>query len=138
MSDEARFVSGVIILTIPTIQFGGVFLLSLFSKSMKGVTDNPARMRLYVAGHAHAGVIVILALIFQPLVDQTTMASGLQWLVRLGTPAAAVMMSAGFFTAMPAGATKPGVMKNLILAGAGLLAVCVLVLGVGLVTANQT
>lgn len=45
MSPEAKWVSGLILITIPTIQFGGVFLLSLFSRSMTSVSDNPARIR---------------------------------------------------------------------------------------------
>jgi hypothetical protein len=136
MSPEARTVSGLIIITIPTIQFGGAFLLSLYSHAVPGVTDSPIRLRFFTAGHAHAGVIVMLALIFQPLVDVTTMAPALQWLVRLGTPLAAILMSAGFFAAVPAGGTKPGAGRYIIVAGAILLALSVLILGIGLITAG--
>jgi hypothetical protein len=134
MSDQARFVSGIILLTLPTIQFGGVFLLSLFTQKLAGITDNPARMKLFVAGHAHAGVIVILSLILQPLVDQTTMATALQWFVRLGAPLSAILMSAGFFFAMDSKG-QMGIFRNLIYLGGLLLAASVLILGVGLVTA---
>lgn len=134
MSNEARFVSGIILITVPTIQFGGVFLLSLFTRKMAGVSDNPARHRLFVAGHAHAGVIVILSLILQPLVDQTTMATALQWFVRLAAPLSAILISAGFFFAMDSKG-QMGIFRNLIHVGALLLAASVLILGVGLVTA---
>jgi hypothetical protein len=41
---------------------------------------------LWRAVHAHAGVYVILALIFQPLVDQTAFLNAIKWLARLGVP----------------------------------------------------
>jgi hypothetical protein len=137
MSDQARFVSGIILITIPTIQFGGLFLLSLFTRKLAGVTDNPARMRLYIAGHAHAGVLVILSLVMQPLVDQTSLEPALHWIARFGAPSAAILMPAGFFLGMNADG-KFNVLRNLIYLGGLLLAASVLILGVGLVTALPT
>ncbi len=137
MSEEARITSGWILITIPTIQFGGVFLLSLFTRNMAGVTDNPKRHRLFVAGHAHAGVIVILSLILQPLVDQTTLAPALQWFIRSGAPFSAILISAGMFLGMNADGTW-NVLRNLIYLGALILAAAVLLLGIGLLTASPT
>jgi hypothetical protein len=134
MSNEAKLMSGLILILVPTIQFGGTFLLSLFTTQLAGVTDNPARHRMFVAGHAHAGVLVLLALIMQPLVDQTNLAPGLAWAVRIGAAIAPMLISAGFFFAMsPSGEMGP--LRNLIYAGALVLAASVLVLGVGLVLA---
>lgn len=76
----------------------------------------------------------MLGLIVQPLVDQTSMNTALQWLVRFGVPLSAILLSAGFFLAIPAGAKHPGRMRNLIYAGAILLAISALTLGLGLLT----
>ena len=47
---------------------------------------------LWRAVHAHAGVYVILALIFQPLVDQTAFLNAVKWLARLGAPIASLVV----------------------------------------------
>ena len=62
---------------------------------------------------------------------------GLAWFIRLGVPAAAILMPLGFFLSVPSpSAVKPNGMIRLVYAGAVLLAVLVLTLGVGLVRAG--
>jgi hypothetical protein len=69
MTREARLMSGTILITVPTIQYGGYFLLiSLMNKS-GGYMENPLRQNFFRAGHAHAGVIAILSLVCQILSD---------------------------------------------------------------------
>ena len=59
------------------------------------------------------------------------------WLVRIGTPLAGILISAGFFfSVMAPTATEPGRAIGLIYAGAVLLAVSVVSLGVGLLRAR--
>ena len=55
------------------------------------------RQNFFRAGHAHAGVIVILSLVCQILADSAFLSSPLVWLVRIGVPLAAILISAGFF-----------------------------------------
>ena len=62
MTREARLLSGIILITIPTIQYGGYFLLTSLIDKGSGYMDNPLRQNFFRAGHAHAGVIVILSL----------------------------------------------------------------------------
>ncbi len=108
MTREARLMSGIILITIPTIQYGGYFLLtSLMSKS-SGYMENPLRQNFFRAGHAHAGVIVILSLVCQILTDSVVLPSPLVSLVRIGVPLSAILISAGFFFSMlPPAATEP-------------------------------
>src|SRR5690606_41786322 len=83
LSDQARFMIGVLIITIPTIEFGGYFLLSqLGSKS--SVIRSDLQGSYYRAMHAHAGGLVILAIIGQMLIDVVGFAPTLMWLVRTG------------------------------------------------------
>jgi hypothetical protein len=94
---------------------------------------NALRQNFFRAGHAHAGVITLLSLIAQPLVDAARLSSALRWLVRIGVPLAGILISAGFFFSVAAPtATQPNQAVALIYLGAALLAVSVLTLGVGL------
>ena len=134
MTREAKMFSGIILIAVPTIQYGGYFLLtSLMDKSSRYM-DNPLRQNFFRAGHAHAGVIVILSLICQWLADSALLPASLLWAVRIAVPLAAILISAGFFLSMlPPTATQPGPAVGLIYVGMVSLAVGVLLLGVGLV-----
>ena len=133
MTREARMMSGIILITLPTIQYGGYFLLtSLMSKS-SGYMENPLRQNFFRAGHAHAGVIVILSLVCQILADAAVLPAPMLWFVRIGVPLAAILISAGFFfSVLPPTATQASGAVVLIYVGAAILALGVVTLGVGL------
>lgn len=134
MTREARIMSGLILITVPTIQYGGYFLLTSLMNKSSGYMDNPLRQNFFRAGHAHAGVIVILSLICQVLADGAALPTPLVWLVRIGVPLAAILISSGFFfSVLPMDATQAGGAVSLIYAGALVLAVAVVTLGIGLV-----
>ena len=89
MTREARMMSGIILITVPTIQYGGYFLLTSMMTKGSGYMDNPLRQNFFRAGHAHAGVIVILSLVCQMLADAAALPSPVLWFVRIGVPLAA-------------------------------------------------
>jgi Ni,Fe-hydrogenase I cytochrome b subunit len=133
MSRATRVMAGLILISIPTIAFGGYFLLSSLIDKSSGYAANALRQDFFRAGHAHAGVITLLSLIGQMLVDAAALSPALQWLARLGIPLSGIMLSAGFFTSMlPPTATTPGPAVALIYVGAALLVLSVVTLGVGL------
>ncbi len=139
MTREARLMCGIILITVPTIQYGGYFLLTSLMNKGSGYMDNPLRQNFFRAGHAHAGVIVILSLICEVLADAATLPPGLLWAVRLAIPLAAILISAGFFFAvLSPTATKVGPAVSLIYLGAVSLAFGVLMLGIGLLRSPQT
>jgi hypothetical protein len=139
MTQEARLMSGIILITVPTIQFGGYFLLTSLVNKASGYMDNPLRQNFFRAGHAHAGVIVILSLVCQVLADAAVLPSPLVWLVRIGLPLSAILISAGFFFSMlPPTAAQPSGAISLIYVGAVILALSVLTLGVGLIRIPAT
>src|SRR5450631_3155593 len=100
ISNETRLLCGGILITVPTIEYGGVFLLKMLRTHEPGYMDNPVRQNLFRAGHAHAGVIVILSLICEVLTDAIILPGPLALIVRLGVPAAAILIPAGFFLSM--------------------------------------
>lgn len=133
MTRQCRLMAGLILITVPTIQYGGYFLLKSLSDPASGYIANPVREDLMRAGHAHAGVIILLSLIGQLLADAAALPAWLVWCVRIALPISAILLSAGFFLAMPTPAsTHPGGMISLVFVGATLLALSVLTLAVGL------
>jgi hypothetical protein len=59
--------------------------------------ENSLRQNFFRAGHAHAGVIVILSLVCQLLADGAVLPDPLLWAVRIGVPLSAILISSGFF-----------------------------------------
>ena len=138
MTRDARMMSGIILITVPTIQYGGYFLLTSLMNKSSGYMDNPLRQNFFRAGHAHAGVIVILSLICQILADAAALPSALLWAVRIGVPLAAILISSGFFFSVLAPtATEVGGAVSLIYVGAAILAFAVVTLGLGLLRSPQ-
>jgi hypothetical protein len=133
MTREARMMSGIILITVPTIQYGGYFLLTSLMNKGSGYMENPLRQNFFRAGHAHAGVIVILSLVCQMLADAATLSSPLLWAVRIGVPLAAILISSGFFfSVLSPTATQANGAVVLIYLGAAVLAFSVVTLGIGL------
>jgi len=134
MTRDAKLLSGVVLVTVPSIQYGGYFLLTSLMDKTSGYMDNPLRQNFFRAGHAHAGVIVILSLVCQVLADAALLPPSLLWTARIAVPLAAILIPAGFFFSMLSPtATQPSGAVGLIYAGAVVLAGGVLLLGVGLI-----
>ena len=133
MTREARLMSGIILITVPTIQYGGYFLLTSLMNKGSDYMENPLRQNFFRAGHAHAGVIVILSLVCQILADGAVLPDPLLWFVRIGVPLSAILISSGFFfSVLPPSATQASGAVALIYVGAVILAFSVVTLGVGL------
>lgn len=136
MSPETKTIAGITLIAVPSIQYGGYFLLRSLMAHNSGYMDNPLRQNFFRAGHAHAGVFVLLSLICQTLLDSAALPLALIWLVRLGIPAAAIFVPLGFFLSMASPhAIVPNRAVSLIYFGAVLLAMSVLTLGIGLLRA---
>ncbi len=137
MTPEARTIAGITLITVPTIQYGGYFLLRSLTDRNSRYMDNPLRQNFFRAGHAHAGVFVILSLVCQILADSAALPVPLLWVARLGVAAAAIFLPMGFFLSVPSpNATAPNRAILLVYLGAALLAISVLTLGFGLLRAG--
>jgi hypothetical protein len=92
---------------------------------------------MFRAGHAHAGVLTILALVALVFTDQAGLPASLGWAVRIGFAAAPVLVGGGFFgAAIGDGRTQPGGLIALLWIGVFVLGACLLVLGIGLIRAR--
>src|SRR6266566_5574398 len=86
--------AGVLLLTIVAIEYGGWFMLRVVRGRQP---TTPFQQAFFRAGHAHAGVLVTLALVGQILADTAHMSGILTVLARNGIWASAILMPAGFF-----------------------------------------
>jgi len=71
MVPESRRLAGILLILVPAVGFGGANLLSMIVGQTPGYLDNPLRQDLWRAGHAHAGIMLILALVLLRYVDET-------------------------------------------------------------------
>jgi len=132
LSRETKLVCGITLLAIPTIMYGGITLLGIVTGGIAGsapggLSLDETQRALWRAGHAHAGVWVILSLILQVLIDSARLSKSAMWIARISAPAAAVAVSGGFFGL----AFIPG-FRWLLYFGAVLLLVAVITTGIGL------
>jgi uncharacterized membrane protein len=127
-------VAGIVLVTVPTVMFGGLTLLRELVTRAPGYVDNPLRQDLWRAGHAHAGVYLVLALVMLRYVDEARLSPGWMWVARLGAPVAAILIPAALFLSVAsASSTEPGGIIRLSYVGAAALAAGVLTLGLGLI-----
>ena len=138
MSPQSRLVAGIVLIIVPTVEIGGASILSLLTGDPH-YGHNDLRQDLWRAGHAHAGVWLVLSLVTLRYVDEAALSEGLRWVVRLAFPVAAVLMALGFFlSVIPEDAREPNGVIYLAYVAGVLLAVGLLVLAVGLIRGQRT
>jgi hypothetical protein len=137
MSPQSRLVAGIVLIIVPTVEIGGASILSLLIAD-PAYAQNELRQDLWRAGHAHAGVWLVLSLVVLRYVDEATLSEGLRWVVRLAFPAAAVLMALGFFlSVLSEEATEPNALIYLTYVAGVVLAVGLLILAVGLLRGRR-
>ena len=136
MTRESRMTAGILLVVYPTVIYGGLSLLALLTRRASGIADNPLRHDLWRAGHAHAGVYLVLALVLLLYVDETELRPFWKWLARTGVPIAAILIPAAFFLSVASPtATEPNGFLNLAYVGVVFLLGGVLGLRVGSIRA---
>lgn len=137
LSRHSRRLAGILLIVFPTVVFGGVSLLSLLVGD-PAYQDNALRQDLWRAGHAHAGVLLVLSLVVLRYVDQARLGERAKALARSAFPVSAILVPAAFFlSVLSPDATEPNILIWLAPAGAVLLVVGMLTLGVGLVRSSR-
>ncbi len=138
MSVASRRLAGILLIVLPTVVYGGVSLLMLLVGTPEYM-ENELRQNLWRAGHAHAGVLLLLSLIALRYVDEANLSESLKGFARHTIPASAILLPVAFFlSVLSPDATQPNALINLAYVGAVLLAGGVLTLGIGLIrTSNK-
>lgn len=134
MSLDSRRIAGILLVVLPTVVGGGLYLAAALAEGPSGeYLQNKFRQDLFRAGHAHAGVLLVLSLVILRYVDECELSAGLKHFARVAVPSAAILMPLGFFLSVwhPA-STRPNGMIYLVYLGALFVVAGVLVVGVGL------
>jgi hypothetical protein len=132
LSSGTRITTGILFLTVLAVEYGGFFMLRIV-QGYQPVT--PFQQTFFRAGHAHAGVLVILSVVGLILADAVNLSGPLAFFARNGIWLAAILMPAGFFlSATGRELTKPNRYIILLYVGIASLSLGVLSLGIGLLT----
>jgi hypothetical protein len=125
-----RQLAGLLLVALVTVEYGGTFLLRV-SRGAHPATE--IQKAFFRAGHAHAGVLVVLALVCQLYVGATDLTGIASQVARGGVAWAAILMPAGFFlSVIGRDVRRPNAFISLVWLGAASLGAGVLALGVGL------
>ncbi|MGB3827334.1 MAG: hypothetical protein WA962_01025 [Ornithinimicrobium sp.] len=132
LSESTSTTAAIVLLSVIFIAYGGTFVLKV---TRGDVPANDLQQRFYRAGHAHAGVLVILGLVVNLYVDLggvtgwgAFFSGGVLW--------AAVLMPAGFFLSVTGRAPqRPNVLIALVWLGAASLVVGVSSTAIALLSA---
>jgi hypothetical protein len=95
MTPSTKKYAGALFLLLVTVETGGNFLFKVLERRV--VIADPTQLAYFRAGHAHAGVILLLALVATLYLDHTGLGGRTRATVRVLLLAAPLLMSAGFF-----------------------------------------
>lgn len=128
-----RLFSIIAWIALPTVMYGGYALLNLLIS--RGLT--PFQETFFRAGHAHAGVLLLLALLYHNAMEQTSLSDSLKWASAVIVLVGVLAQSGGFFLHMAIGAPGQASLGTTVTTiGAVLLAGAILLLVYGLITAR--
>jgi hypothetical protein len=132
LSHDSANTAGILLLTIVAVEYGGTFVL----RAVRGKVPLTSFQRTFSrAGHAHAGVLVILSLVVQLYADAAGLTGLANTLARNFVPLSAILIPSGFFFSLIGRErTTPNRWIALLWVGVATLAVGVISLGVGLLT----
>ena len=116
--------------SLPTVMFGGFSLLRLLTK---GRTLTPFQVTCFRAGHAHAGVLLLMSLLYFQYLAETTYSQNSMLAFCVMLVVGILAQSGGFFLHMMLGREGERSLGTLLtFFGAALLAVATLALAFGL------
>lgn len=118
-------------IAIPTVMYGGYALLGMLTEG--GLT--PFQQTFFRAGHAHAGVLLLMSLLYHHYMEQTDLRPGMKLLGAVVVLIGILAQSGGFFLHMVIGQPgAPSLGTTITSLGAVLLVVSILILVYGLIT----
>ena len=125
-----RVLPVVSVLSLVSVEYGGWALLGfLTGRGQLG----EFREKFFRAGHAHAGVLLVLSLVYFLYLDQTGYSTGVQWIAGLLLLLGIMAQSGGFFLHLALGQKNRSSLGTIVTrTGALLIAAALIVLAIGL------
>jgi hypothetical protein len=121
----------VAVLSLVSVEYGGWALLS-FVSGRAGLAD--WQKGFFRAGHAHAGVLLVLSLVYLLYLPRADFSDRFEWIAGGTLLAGVLAQSGGFFLHLGVGEPgKPSAGTKLTRTGAVFIAAALVALGVGLI-----
>ena len=129
LSKASKVMIALTLISLPTIMLGGFVLLSVLTNGGLGqnLNLNSTQQALWRAGHAHAGVLAILGMVSQMVLDSANLNNKVKWVSRILNPVAVLLISLSFF-----GLAYVDAFKWSMYLGILLLVVALMIMAVGL------
>jgi hypothetical protein len=129
--EPTRLFPVIVLLSLVTVEYGGWTLLGFLTGHGK-LSDY--RQRMFRDGHAHAGVLLVLALAYFSYLGHAGFSTGTQWIAGSLLAAGIILQSGGFFIHMAVGQAGKGSAGTLVTRTGGiLLAAALIMLAIGLI-----
>ncbi|MFF2050006.1 hypothetical protein ACFVU2_00260 [Leifsonia sp. NPDC058194] len=133
LQPASAITAGVVLLTVIGIAYGGTFMLRVVT-GKQGAND--LQKSFFRAGHAHAGVLVILGLVVLVLLDAAGVTSWMH-VAAIGVLATAILIPGGFFlSVLGRDPQRPNGVIALVWVGFGVLTVSLVIAGIALIGAG--
>jgi hypothetical protein len=100
--DPIKLFTVIVLISLPTVMYGGYALLDLLTKQRL----NEFQIAFFRAGHAHAGVLLVMALATLAVLDRTDLGDGARWVACLLLAVGVIAQSGGMFLHIAIG--RPG------------------------------
>jgi heme/copper-type cytochrome/quinol oxidase subunit 4 len=97
--DPIKLFTVIVLISLPTVMYGGYALLGLLTKEKL----NEFQRTYFRAGHAHAGVLLVMTLATLAVLDRTELGDGARWVVCLLLAVGVIVQSGGMFLHMAIG-----------------------------------
>lgn len=137
MSRATRWTAAAFILSFLGVMFGGWVLLGKLTTD-PAYAESPLHQDLWRAGHAHAALFLLLALVCLPWIDAAALPERARWFARIAVSSASITFPLAFFLAAPTpAATQAGPVLGLVVPGAALLGIGLIVLAWGLLRGER-
>lgn len=121
-------------IALPTVMYGGYSLLSLINR---GNVLTPFQVTWFRAGHAHAGVLLLMSLLYYTFMNKTALTAAIKHAACAVLVVGILAQSGGFFIHMMVGEPDHASIGNAVtVIGALLLACAIAVLVYGLIKAR--
>jgi hypothetical protein len=121
----------IVVLALVSVEYGGWALLGFLTG--RGNLGQ-FREQFFRAGHAHAGVLLVLSLVYFLYLDRTGYSDGVRWIAGLLLLAGIMAQSGGFFIHLGVGQPNRSSLGTVVTrSGALLIAAALVLLAVGLI-----
>jgi hypothetical protein len=91
--DPIKLFTVIALISLPTVMYGGYVLLGLLSKQKL----DEFQRTYFRAGHAHAGVLLVMVLATLAVLDRTEFGDGARWVACLLLALGVIAQSGGMF-----------------------------------------